>query len=313
MKKVRFVFLVAVVAAVSAIGAGAAASAAPRVVGDVYVNDNTAGANTVAGFDRHADGTLTPIAGSPFAVGGAGTGQRLGSQGSLQLSADGRYLLAVDAGSNQISVLRIKPDGSLDAAEGSPVSSGGVEPVSIAVHGDLVYVANAGAGGSNYTGLHAQRRRPPARRSPARRSRCPTARSPATCSSTATATKLVGTRVSTSQIDSFTVGRDGLLTAAPGLARSPRRASARSAASSSPTNPTQLFVSNAHGGAGIGTVSAFADAADGDAHARSAPRRSPTTRPRRAGSRSATTASTCSPSTPPSRPSRATRSRRTAR
>ena len=41
-------------------------------------------------FDRHADGTLTAIPGSPFAVGGAGTGAGImTSQGSLQLSSDG--------------------------------------------------------------------------------------------------------------------------------------------------------------------------------------------------------------------------------
>ena len=62
VKKVRFVFLVAIVAAVSAVGAGAV-SAAPRVVGAVYVNDNTVGTNTVAGYYRHADGTLTAIPG----------------------------------------------------------------------------------------------------------------------------------------------------------------------------------------------------------------------------------------------------------
>ena len=115
------------------------------IVGHVYVNDNTAGENTVAGFDRHADGSLTPMPGSPFDVGGAGGGQGNASQGSLQLSADGRYLLAVDAGSNQISVLLIEPDGSLAPVDGSPVSSGGVNPVSIAVSRDLVYVANQGA------------------------------------------------------------------------------------------------------------------------------------------------------------------------
>ncbi|HEY8802279.1 MAG TPA: 3-carboxymuconate cyclase, partial [Candidatus Dormibacteraeota bacterium] len=75
--------------------------------GHVYVNDNTAGVNTIGAFDRHADGSLTPIAGSPFAAGGQGTGTAVGSQGALQLSSDGRYLLAVDAGSNQISVLRV--------------------------------------------------------------------------------------------------------------------------------------------------------------------------------------------------------------
>ena len=54
------------------------------VVGHVYVNDNTKPltANTIGAFDRHADGTLTPEAGSPFAAGGAGTGSGLASQGA---------------------------------------------------------------------------------------------------------------------------------------------------------------------------------------------------------------------------------------
>jgi hypothetical protein len=132
-----------------------AAAAASDVVGHVYVNDNTAGTNTIGAFDRHADGTLTPMAGSPFPAGGAGTGAVLGSQGSLQITSDGRYLIAADAGSNQISVLRVRPDGTLKPTKGSPTSSGGVEPVSIAVYGKLVYVANEGDGtsGSNYTGF----------------------------------------------------------------------------------------------------------------------------------------------------------------
>src|SRR4051812_32581485 len=43
--------------------ASAAASGSP-VVGHAYVNDNTAGTNTIAVLDRHADGRLTPAAGS---------------------------------------------------------------------------------------------------------------------------------------------------------------------------------------------------------------------------------------------------------
>src|SRR5215468_2954886 len=100
-----------------AVAAGASAGGPADVVGQLYVNDNTAGVNTVAGFDRHVDGSLTPISGSPFAIGGAGTGHGVASQGSLQQSADGRYLLAVDAGSNEISVLRIKPHGQLQVAD----------------------------------------------------------------------------------------------------------------------------------------------------------------------------------------------------
>ena len=94
------------------------------VVGHAYVNDNTATANTVAGFDRHADGSLTPLSGSPFPAGGAGSGAGLASQGALELSSDGRYLLAVDAASNQISVLRLGP-GGVPQPVGAPVSSGG--------------------------------------------------------------------------------------------------------------------------------------------------------------------------------------------
>src|SRR5438876_165764 len=79
------------------------------VVGHVYVNDNTAPTNTIGAFDRHADGSLTPMAGSPFPAGGKGAGATVGSQGALQITDDERFLLAVDAGSNQISVLSIGP------------------------------------------------------------------------------------------------------------------------------------------------------------------------------------------------------------
>src|SRR3954468_16047485 len=98
--------VVAALAAFAAAAGPASATTSP-VVGQVYVNDNIAVANTVAGFDRHADGSLTPISGSPFPTGGAGTGATVPSQGALQRSDDGKYLLAVDAGSNEISVLRI--------------------------------------------------------------------------------------------------------------------------------------------------------------------------------------------------------------
>ena len=77
-----------------------------------------------------------------------------------------------------------------------------------------------------------------------------------------TGTRLVGTRVGTSQIDSFTVGQDGRLSAAPG---SPFTAQGLGPFGSQfrPSNPGQLFVSNAHNGTGLGTVSAFADSGAG--------------------------------------------------
>ena len=248
--------------------AGAGAAFAPTVAaaksaadGYLYINDNTAGANTVAGFARHADGTLTPLSGSPFSIGGAGTGVGTGSQGALQQSADGRYLLAADAGSNQISVLRIKPDGRLTEAEGSPVWSGGNKPISIAVHDNLVYVANAGDGASNYTGftLNAGGHLRPLAGSTFT---LPNGSSPGDVLFNGDGTRLVGTRVNTSLIDSFVVGSSGRLTAAPG---SPYTAQGQGPFGSefSPTNAAQLFVSNAHDGANNGTISAFGVGANG--------------------------------------------------
>jgi 6-phosphogluconolactonase len=251
-------------AAAAAIAVPASASAsvdASPVVGHVYVNDNTKGANTIGAFDRHADGTLTPEAGSPFAAGGAGAGAGLASQGALQFSADGRFLIAVDAGSNQISVLRIRPDGSLRLVSHGVVASGGTLPDSLAVSGDLVYVANSGAS-SNYTGF---RLRPNGRLDPIPGSTITLAANaaPGDVLFNGAGTKLVGTEVGPSRIDSFTVGSDGLLTAAPG-SPFPAQGLGPFGSEFRPTNPDQLFVSNAHNTAtNSGTISAFTDSRDG--------------------------------------------------
>jgi 6-phosphogluconolactonase len=254
--------IAAVAITVASAGPAAASGHSPRVTGHVYVNDNTAGTNTIGAFDRHADGTLTPEPGSPFAAGGAGTGAGLASQGALQISPDGRFLIAADAGSNQISVLRILRDGSPRLVRGGVVSSRGVLPVSVAVHGDLVYVANSGNGGSNYTGFrlrHDGRLEPV----PGSTVALPDGSQPGDVLFNGDGTKLAGTRVGTSRIDSFTVGSGGRLTAAPG-SPFPAQGLGPFGSEFRPTNPGQLFVSNAHNaGAGSGTVSAFTDAADG--------------------------------------------------
>jgi 6-phosphogluconolactonase len=237
--------------------AGASASTGSRVVGYTYIDGNTATANTIDGFARHADGSVTPLAGSPFAAGGAGTGTGLASQGAIQATPGGRYLLAVDAGSNQISVLRITP-GGVPVPVGRPVSSGGVQPVSIAVsRTGLVYVANSGAGGSGYSGF----------RLGLRGTLAPIPGSTVTVPDTAglgdvffnaTGNHLIGTRTGTSQIDSFVVLPGGHLFAAQGSPFT-GQGLGQLGAEFSPARPGQLFVSNAHNGAGLGTVSAYRD------------------------------------------------------
>jgi 6-phosphogluconolactonase (cycloisomerase 2 family) len=249
-----------------ALVAAAPAAASPGA-GHVYVNDNTAGANTISAFTRQADGTLTPLHGSPFPAGGAGTGTGLASQGALQVSSNGRYLIAVDAGSNQISVLRIRQNGDPVLLPGRVASSDGVLPVSVAEHDGLVYVANAGPGGENYTGftLNGGGHLRPLPGSTFSLPDSPPLDNaqPGDVLFNSTGTNLVGTRVNSSQIDSFSVGPDGRLTPAPD---SPLAAQGLGPFGSEfrPTNPDQLFVSNAHNvGAGTGTVSAFSVSGDG--------------------------------------------------
>ena len=142
---------------------------------------------------------------------------------------------------------------------GPPVSSGGVEPVSIAIsRSGLVYAANAGNGGSNnYTGfrLHSNGTLTPIPHSTVP---VPDGSGVADVFFNATGDHLVGTRVNTSLIDSFVVLPGGRLLAAHG---SPFTAQGlgQIGAEFSPARPSLLFVSNAHNGAGLGTVSAFRD------------------------------------------------------
>jgi 6-phosphogluconolactonase (cycloisomerase 2 family) len=107
----------------------------------VYIATNTTTGNSVQVFSRQANGTLVP--GGTYATGGLGTGAAGLGQGSVTLSANGKTLLAVDAGSNQVSDFAVKAGGTLQLID--TVSSGGTEPISVAIHGSLVEVLNAGA------------------------------------------------------------------------------------------------------------------------------------------------------------------------
>jgi 6-phosphogluconolactonase (cycloisomerase 2 family) len=118
--------------------------------GDVYVLTNQATGNSILIYHRDATGALTLVGNAASGGNGLGTGgDPLGSQNSLVLSDDARLLLAVNAGSNSLSVLAASGD---QLRLLNTVPSGGTMPVSVAVHGDLVYVVNSG-GTPNITGF----------------------------------------------------------------------------------------------------------------------------------------------------------------
>ena len=71
----------------------------------VYTETNSASGNAIQIYQSAADGSLTLA--SIVSTGGLGTGAGLGNQGALALSDGGRWLYAVNAGSNDISVLSV--------------------------------------------------------------------------------------------------------------------------------------------------------------------------------------------------------------
>ncbi len=205
-KWMRFLMAAMLVAAFLLSGAGAAAAAGEG--GAVYTLTNSATGNTVLIFNRAADGTLT--AAGAVSTGGLGSGAGLGSQGALTLSANHRWLFAVNAGSNDVSVFAVQP-GGLTLVD--RVAAGGLQPISVTNYKNLVYVLNAGGSG-NITGftLSKQGQLTPVANSTQNLSNngSGAAPGPAQISFSPDGEVLVVTEKATNLIDTFPVNEDGV-------------------------------------------------------------------------------------------------------
>src|SRR6516165_12468602 len=106
--------------AILAIGNASGRSADP-VVGHIYTLDDDGNSNGVVILNRLSDGTLTEMQASPVPTGGKGLvvphGGDLESQGPLRIH--GKHLLAVNPGSDSITVFEIAPSGALKPVAGS--------------------------------------------------------------------------------------------------------------------------------------------------------------------------------------------------
>jgi hypothetical protein len=115
----------------------------------VFVQSDNPAGNQIIVLDEHSDGRLS----ERESVGTGGLGgqsqgaavDELASQDSLVYDASHQLLLAVNAGSNSLSVLS---DRGSHLRLAQVLSSRGTFPDSIAVHGDLVYVLDAGGTGT---------------------------------------------------------------------------------------------------------------------------------------------------------------------
>jgi DNA-binding beta-propeller fold protein YncE len=133
-------------------------------------NNPNPGQNAILAYHRDPDtGALTPFEHGPYLTGGTGfynDDERLGPDDSDQeilVTPDRKYLYVANQGSNDISVFKIKHDGSLKLEPGGPADSGGVQPASLGLaRNDTLVVVNKGdqAPGQttgalpNYTSFH---------------------------------------------------------------------------------------------------------------------------------------------------------------
>lgn len=187
------------------ISAPAVDAAGRNRIGSVYTLTNEAGGNAVAAFERAADGSLTPA--GVYPTGGLGNGGGLGSQGAVVLSENGRLLLAVDAGSDEISSFLVAHDGSIAFAD--RIASGGDMPISVTVHGGLIYALNAGGAG-NISGFTISPHGSLAPLPGSTRLLSGGAAGPAQVQFNPHGTVLVVTEKATDRISTYTVGTDGL-------------------------------------------------------------------------------------------------------
>jgi len=137
----RLLLLVPAALAAFALLASVAGATGTSTGGSVYTQTNDPNGNRVQVFDRSPHGTLS-LARS-FPTGGLGTGGGLSNQGAVVLGP--RWLLAVNAGSDEVSIFRVRRHALVLT---DVVPSGGDQPVSVSSDGSSAYVVNAAGGGS---------------------------------------------------------------------------------------------------------------------------------------------------------------------
>lgn len=216
------------------------------VDGAVYTLTNNVAGNEVVVFDRLADGSLG--AQRSYSTRGTGTGGGLGNQGALALTDSGRWLLAVNPGSNSVSVF-LAFGNYLYRTDTE--ASGGTMPVSVTIEDDVVYVLNAGS--DNVQGFRMSNYGTLTPIAGSRRALSGTGTGAAQVEFNRDGDLLAVTEKTTNRVLTFTVDGDGLLGAAK-IQDSP-----------SPTpfgfafgRRDQLLVSEAVGGAaGASTLSSY--------------------------------------------------------
>jgi DNA-binding beta-propeller fold protein YncE len=111
----------------------------------IWLESNSTAENSILAFQNNGTGTPTFLGSTP--AGGIGVFDKTFALGpfdsdqNLIVNPEGTLLFAVNSGSNTIAVFRITGHG-LEAVEGSPFPSGGSDPVSLGLTGNILTVVN---------------------------------------------------------------------------------------------------------------------------------------------------------------------------
>ena len=269
-KRLTLTIALALCALVAAVGVPAAAHAQAQVEGNpggpgtVWAMTNETAGNRVLTYARDADGTLTER--GSFSTGGKGSGGFegssngliLGEQSPANLGNRGNHLLfATNTGSGDVSVFRVRPDDTLELVDRE--SSGGLEPISITVHGNIAYVLNNASGNIQGFEFGGKGDLTP----------IPGSSRPVTGGGTADVAQvaftpggdqLIVTGKNTNVIDTYQVGRGGAVTAGP----IPNRANGITPFGMAFTQRGQLLTTEGHlTTQGLGAVSSYEVGKDG--------------------------------------------------
>jgi 6-phosphogluconolactonase (cycloisomerase 2 family) len=223
----------------------------------VFVMTNDASQNSVIAFPRSQDGSLGK--GRKFITGGRGSGgttDPLASQGSLTLSDDGSLLLAVNAGSGELSVFRVFGNflWLVDV-----VPCGGSEPVAVAQHGGFVYLVNAG-GTNNVVGFRLTRDQKLKRIPHASYLLSTGSTGPGSIAFSPDGRLLLVTEKATNKIDAFSVHSDGTLSS---IVTTPSAGPGAFAVQFAPNGTALVVETGPAGGTNASAISSYAAYAAG--------------------------------------------------
>lgn len=131
-------------------GSGATEAASPRVdprEGAAFAMTNVTADNRIVTYRRAANGALTRV--GTVSTRGNGIGTDLDTQGGLRLSGDHRFLYAVNAGSDDVTVFSVNGPNLTFVQK----VYAGDQPNSLTLHDDLLYVLNGSVAGNGIRGF----------------------------------------------------------------------------------------------------------------------------------------------------------------